>query len=104
MTKEELQKSNIKLENKVAILEKRDSEKRKEFAKAFGMYKSKNYLGYTSDDSEPKDITWEEIFVHVGGFLIRNKILKQEEKIIELVNDIDSIKNELLNDTPPKHT
>lgn len=56
------------------IVDKREEEIRKEFAKAFGWYELKQSYGYSlNSEKEYKIPTWPEIFIKLGKILANQK-------------------------------
>lgn len=95
MTKEELVIENARLQNETAIAQMSDVKIRREFAKAFGWFKPKRQ--YDDGSNEPITPTWEQIFIHVGGLLVKADGLnfKEAENIIgDLQRRVENIEME----------
>lgn len=99
MKKEEAIRQNQSLEEIIQSLKGKDAKIRKEFAKAFGWYKEKEpFHGIVKTTGEPKDISWEEIFIETGKLLQAAKDKENEkELLIRLSNDLDKLSRDISN-------
>jgi hypothetical protein len=80
MTKEQQQYKIGELETTLTGLENRSKAVRKEFAKAFGWEKKRDY----SYDTEYRCPTWAEIFIELGKLLAKQKRL-------DYVSDVENL-------------
>jgi len=69
----------------------KDQYLRKEFARAFGWFKKKDYYDSTRE-SEPRTPTWEEIFIEVGRLLAQRDFRDFEGNISEIECALADIK------------
>lgn len=90
-TREELIKLNTELEKEAVDWRNADRTRRQEFAKAFGWFKSKQY----SNEREPIEPSWPEIYVELGRYLASHDFRHFEGNISELEVGLEEVKNKL---------
>lgn len=94
-TKEELIVELAKANEKIQHLGFRDELIRKEFAKAFGWLERKGFMMINGQDSEPKKVSWEQIFVEIGKLLALRDFRDYEGNISELECTVEDIKKKM---------
>jgi hypothetical protein len=76
-------------------LRNEDERLRVQFAKAFSRFKRRNTAWPVDDNSEPEDITWEDVFVEIGRLLAARNFTDLEGNISEIETKIEDLERKL---------
>lgn len=103
MTKDELAAKVAQQEVLIGDHSTADQCRRKEFAKAFGWYKSvTSYQGYGhKEPGEPRLPSWEEIFVELGKLLAARNFMDFEGNLSEVECKLEDLERKIKSEIHP---